>query len=242
MKNLREILEFRRAVRDFDTAKPIDPEVVKGCLKEAQLTPTSSNMQLWEAYHITDPEMLKRLAKTCLSQSSAKTAPQMVVFVARQDLYRSRAKALFEFEKENVKRNSPPEKHEKRIKQWDGYCNKYLPIVYARFFGLLGILRKTIALGIGLFRPIMRQFSESEMRTVVHKSCGMVAQTFMLTMSEKGYDTCPLEGFDSRLVKKMLNLPCAAEINMVVTCGIRSEKGVWGDRFRVPFEEQYHRI
>ena len=33
--NLREILEFRRAVRDFDSAKSIDPEVVKNCLKEA---------------------------------------------------------------------------------------------------------------------------------------------------------------------------------------------------------------
>lgn len=240
--NLREILEFRRAVRDFDTTKSIDPEVVKDCLKEAQLTPTSSNMQLWEAYHITDPEMLKRLAKACLSQSSAKTARQMVVFVVRQDLYRSRAKALFEFEKENVKRNSPVEKHEKRIKQWDGYCNKYLPIVYARFFRLLGAFRKTIAWGIGLFHPIMRQFSENDMRMVVHKSCGMVAQTFMLAMAEKGYDTCPLEGFDSRLVKKILNLPCSTEINMVVTCGLRTEKGVWGDRFRVPFEEQYYRI
>ena len=240
--NLKEILEFRRAVRDFDPAKSINPEVVKNCLKEAQLTPTSSNMQLWEAYHITDKVVLEKLTKACLSQSSAKTAQQMVVFVVRQDLYRSRAKALFEFEKENVKRNSPVEKHEKRIKQWDRYCNKYLPMVYARFFGLLGFIRKTIALGIGLFRPMMRQFSESDMRTVAHKSCGMVAQTFMMAMAEKQYDTCPLEGFDSRLVKKILNLPYSSEINMVVTCGIRSKKGVWGDRFRLPFEEQYHRI
>ena len=29
---------------------------------------------------------------------------------------------------------------------------------------------------------------------------------------------------------------------MIVSCGIRDEKGVWGDRMRVPFEEVYKRV
>ena len=29
---------------------------------------------------------------------------------------------------------------------------------------------------------------------------------------------------------------------MIVSCGIRDEKGVWGDRMRVPFEEVYKRL
>ena len=61
-------------------------------------------------------------------------------------------------------------------------------------------------------------------------------------LSEAGYDTCPLEGFDSRLVKKALGLPHKAEINMVITCGIRLPDGVWGDRYRQPFSETYHRV
>ena len=121
------------------------------------------------------------------------------------------------------------------------YYEKLLPIIYSRFFGILGIARKITALGVGLFRPMMRQVSEADMR-VVHKSCGLVAQTFMLAMAEQGYDTCPLEGFDSLRVKKLLGLPYGAEINMVVTCGIREEKGVWGDRIRLPFEEVYRKI
>ncbi|OJU47472.1 MAG: hypothetical protein BGN96_00850 [Bacteroidales bacterium 45-6] len=76
------------------------------------------------------------------------------------------------------------------------------------------------------------------MRTVVHKSCGLAAQTFMIAMANEGYDTCPLEGFDSGLVKKILRLPRSSEINMVIPCGIRNgDKGIWGERFRVPFEE-----
>jgi nitroreductase len=77
------------------------------------------------------------------------------------------------------------------------------------------------------------------MRAVVHKSCALAAQTFMLAMAEKGYDTCPMEGFDSKLVKKMLDLPRGTNINMIISCGIRKEEGIWGERCRVPFEEVY---
>jgi nitroreductase len=51
-----------------------------------------------------------------------------------------------------------------------------------------------------------------------------------------------MEGLDSKRVKKTLNLPYGAEINMIISCGIREEKGVWGDRMRVPFDEVYKRV
>ena len=86
---------------------------------------------------------------------------------------------------------------------------------------------------------MMQQLSEDDIRISVHKSCGLVAQTFMLAMAEEGYDTCPLEGYDSRRIKKLLHLPCGAEVNMVITCGLREQRGIWGERFRLPFEEVY---
>ncbi|WP_042010582.1 nitroreductase family protein, partial [Capnocytophaga canis] len=202
----------------------------------------SSNMQLWEAYHVTDESVLKKLTEACLSQSAAKTAQQMVVFVTRQDLYKERAKAILEFEKGNVQRNSPSERQAKRIKDRETYYGKLMPFLYHRCFGLLGWVRKIMVLSIGLFRPIVRQVSEAEVRTVVHKSCALAVQTFMIAMAEKQYDTCPLEGFDSKLVKKALKLPSGVEINMIITCGIRKEGGIWGERFRVPFEEIYHQV
>ena len=88
-----------------------------------------------------------------------------------------------------------------------------------------------------------RELSESDMRVSVHKSCALAAQTFMLAMSELDYDTCPMEGFDSRRVKKILKLPFGTEINMIIACGIRDEKtGVWRERFRIPFEKMYRKI
>ena len=239
--NLEEIINYRRSVRHYKD-QAIEAEIVKHCIELATLAPNSSNMQLWEFYHITNPEMLKKLASACLSQESSTTAQQMVVFVTRQDLYRKRAKRMMELETQNVLKNSPTVKQEKRMKRWKMYYGRIMPFLYFRFFGIFGIIRKIIVNIVGLFRPIVYQVSENDMRVVVHKTCALAAQTFMLAMANEKYDTCPMEGFDSKKVKKILKLPYGAEINMVVSCGIREEHGVWGERMRVPFDEVYHRI
>jgi len=70
---LAEIINYRRSVRNYKKI-PIDAEKVKECLRLATLAPNSSNMQLWEFYHITNPEILKKITTACLNQQSAKTA------------------------------------------------------------------------------------------------------------------------------------------------------------------------
>ncbi len=238
---LEEIINYRRSVRHYKN-EPIDADKVKHCIELATFAPNSSNMQLWEFYHITNPEILKKLTVACLSQESATTAQQMVVFVTRQDLHRKRAKEMRTLEIQNVLKNSPELKQEKRIKNWKMYYGKIMPFLYIRFFGISGIIRKIIVHIIGLFRPIVYQVSENDMSVVVHKTCALAAQTFMLAMANEKYDTCPMEGFDSRKVKSILKLPYGAEINMVISCGIREVQGVWGDRMRIPFDEVYHKI
>lgn len=235
-----EIIHYRRSVRHYQDV-PIDSGKVKHCIELATLAPNSSNMQLWEFYHITEAGVLKKMALACLGQQSATTARQMVVFVTRQDLYRKRAKRMLALETQNVLSHSPVEKQEKRIKSWKLYFGTIMPILYARFFGILGLVRRMVVNLIGIFRPIIYQVSENEMRVVVHKTCALAAQTFMLAMANEKYDTCPMEGFDSGMVKRILKLPSGAEINMVVSCGIRTEEGVWGDQMRIPFDEVYHR-
>ena len=88
----------------------------------------------------------------------------------------------------------------------------------------------------GLSKLIYREVGASDLRVVGHKSCALAAQTFILSMASKGYDTCSMEGFDS---KRILQLPNEAQINMIVGCGIRKPEGVYGDRFRLPLEDVY---
>lgn len=230
--NLEEILNYRRSVRVYDKEKTLETNRVRYCLELATLAPNSSNMQVWEFYHITDPKLLKEMTKICLDQTTIGTASQLVVFVTRQDLHRERSQAVLSFERENIERNSPKERQQKRIKDRELYYGKIMPIIYSRFFGTFGILRKLLVSAIGLFRPIIHEVSESDMRVVVHKSCALAVQTFMVAMTNEGYDTCPIEGYDSKRIKKLLKLPHGSEVNMVVSCGIRKgNEGIWGERF-----------
>ena len=177
-----EIINYRRSVRYYKET-PIDPEKVRHSLELASLSPNSSNMQLWEFYHITDPVILKKLSVACLNQQTATTAQQMVVFVTRQDLYRKRAKRMVELESLNVLNNSPVEKQEKRVKTWKMYYGFVIPFLYSRFLGIFGLIRKILVSIVGLFRPITYEVSEADVRVVVHKTCALAAQTFMLAMA-----------------------------------------------------------
>tara|TARA_B100000902_G_scaffold393567_1_gene448080 strand:- start:169 stop:900 length:732 start_codon:yes stop_codon:yes gene_type:complete len=242
LKTVSEAIEYRRSVRKYLEVE-LDVEKVKNCIRNATLAPNSSNMQLWEFYHITDKETLKKLSKACFDQNAAKTAVNMVVFVARRDKWRKRAKENLNFledmfdqqEKEGVD-------VARRRKVSIRYYKNLMPTIYTDFFGLIGFYKKILSFFIGLFRPIYREVLFSDLKVITHKSVALAAQNFMLSMAEIGYDTCPMEGSDTTRVKKILKLPSKAEINMIVACGIRSEKGVYTERFRVPFDEVYRKI
>ncbi|MBD1262073.1 nitroreductase family protein [Maribacter polysiphoniae] len=240
-KTVTEAIAYRRSVRIYKDDVALDDEKVKQCLVNASLAPTSSNMQLWEFYHVTDKTKLKALAKACFDQPAAKTAQQLVVVVTRKDLWRKRSKANLEFLKKGYG-NKSKEDYSTREKFTLKYYSQLIPTLYMEFLGIFGALKYVFFQTVGLFRPIYRQVRNSDMRIVAHKSAALASENFMVSMAAIGYDTCPMEGSDTLRVKKILNLPRGAEINMVIGCGLRDDKGVYGPRFRIPFEEVYHKV
>ena len=239
-KSVSEAIKYRRSVRVFKN-EPIDEQKVKDCIHLATLAATSSNMQLWEFYHIVSPDIIKEIAVASFDQNGAKTAQQIVVVVARKDLWRKRMHANISFLKSQFG-NKPEAEYTKREKFALNYYKKIIPTIYTDFLGIFGMIKFIIFQIIGLFKPIYRQARESDMRIVAHKSAGLAAQNFMISMAAINYDTCPMEGFDSIRIKKILHLPSSAEINMIIGCGLRDEQGIYGERFRIPFEEVYHKI
>lgn len=241
-KTVSEAIKYRRSVRKYlDTN--LDEEKVKKCIENATLAPNSSNMQLWEFYHITDKETLKKLSNACFNQNAAKTAVNMVVFVARRDKWKKRAKQNLEFlENMFTKQEKDGKDVASRRKVSRRYYKKIMPTIYTDFFGLIGLYKKILSFFIGLFRPMYREVMFSDLRVITHKSVALAAENFMLSMAEYGYDTCPMEGSDTSRVKKILKLPRKAEITMIIGCGIRAENGIYTERFRVPFEDVYKKI
>ena len=167
----------------------------------------------------------------------------MVVFVARRDKWRSRAKENLNF-LENLfdKQEKEGIDVKKRRILSRRYYKKIMPTIYSDFFGIIGIYKKLLSYVIGLFRPIYREVLFSDLKVVTHKSVALAAENFMLSMNEIGYDTCPMEGSDTTRVKKILNLPRKAEITMIIGCGIKDKKGIYSPRFRVAFDEVYKRV
>ncbi len=74
------------------------------------------------------------------------------------------------------------------------------------------------------------------MRDEAMRSCGMAAQTLMLTAKALGYDSCPMDGFDFEAVAKCINLPEDHVIAMYVAIG-KGTKDAWPRGGQIPLEE-----
>ena len=228
-----EIIEKRRSNRKFDSNIEVPNDVIQRSLERAILSPNSSNMQLWEFYWIQTPEEKEKYTAFCLNQSAAKTAKQLVVFVTRGDLWKQRATWNLNKVKETIV--GEPDKMQKR---GINYYSKLMPLAYrSDWFGFFTFVRRTISFFMGLNKPFFRLGGKADQRITVHKSCALAAQTFMLSIAAEGFESCPMEGFDAKRVKKALNLPCGAEINMIIAVGKATNEGIWGPRNRVPYNE-----
>ena len=227
-----EAVKARRSVRIFDQEEPFDHDLVKKCLEAAILSPNSSNLQLYNFIRVPESSPLKvPLSKLCMGQKAATTARELVVVVTRRDLWKSRAEANYQYIKTTYEGKS-----DKKRKQALAYYGKLIPKLYSKYPGW-SLLKKLIAFGVGLKRPMVREVGETEVRISVHKSAALASMTFMTGMKAVGYDTCPMEGYDSKRVKKLLDLPREAEICMIIGCGKGLPEGIYGERFRVPSEE-----
>jgi len=86
----------------------------------------------------------------------------------------------------------------------------------------------------GAFRPVVRSPRfKSELFEVVTKTTALACQNFMLAITAQGYGSCPMEGFDEKRVKKVLDLKSSAHVVMVISVGDIAKDGVFGDQHRV---------
>jgi len=75
--------------------------------------------------------------------------------------------------------------------------------------------------------PMIGDFYEGRewiQRDEALRSVGIIAQSLMLLASERGYDTCPMIGFDQDEVSKIINLPDDHIIGMMIALGKRGEE------------------
>jgi nitroreductase len=59
----------------------------------------------------------------------------------------------------------------------------------------------------------------------------------MLGFRSYGYDTCPMEGLDSKRVKSILNLKSSEDIVMILGVGKAVSGGIYGPQMRFDQKE-----
>lgn len=235
-----QIINARRSVRIYDENANFDSNIVTKSLERAVLSANSSNMQLWGFYQVSSKDKKQAIVEACMHQSAARTASELVVFVTRQDKWKARAA----WNLANLKKQFAGKEPSGKDKRALNYYEKLMPLLYTNdFFGIATFVRFCIvAYHTITNKPIIHLITHADQRVSMHKSCALAAQTFMLSMKSEGYDTCPMEGFDEKLVKKALELPQKVEICMVIACGIGKSEGIYSARTRVDDTEVIFRV
>ena len=222
-----DLVRQRRSIRKFSN-ESVPKEIVMKALNAALLAANSSNLQPWEFYWVKDKNKKKDLVKACFSQNAAETAQELIVAVSRIDTWkRNRDLILNDFKKKN-----------KMLPIIEKYYNKVVPISYMHdSIGLLGIVKKIISFFInivGVFKPMPRgPIFRHDVFEIVTKTTALACQNFMMALVSQGYDSCPMEGFDDKRVKKILKLNNKSHVVMVLGVGKADSKGVYGERFRI---------
>lgn len=229
--HLREIIENRRSVRRF-TTEEIPREIVDECLHLATLAPNSSNLQPWEFYVIRSTDARKQIAAACFQQRAAKTAAVVIAIVARTKSWKANSQKL--------------------LNEWPGdippavekYYTKTVRLLYSQGpIGILGFARKAMMSTLGLFRPVPRgPFSQQAMKTWAAKTCALAAENLMLALKAHGYDSCPMEGFDEKRVRKILHYPKDAFTVMIIGAGKGAEDGIYYPRMRFASEQHIFEV
>lgn len=226
------IVNNRRSVRVYTNEK-VPKDVMEKILDWGLLAPNSSNLQTWEFYWVQNPKVKSEVVEACFSQPAAKTAQEIIIAVVKFDKWKIIRNQMLEFF--NTQENVPAAAR--------AYYQKLVPAVYTLGpLSIFGFIRKIIFSVVGLFRPTPREpTSMGDLRVWAVKSAALACENIMLGASAFGFDSCPMEGYDSRRMKKALKLGSNAEVVMAISIGKRDKKGIYGPRIRMP-KEQFIKI
>jgi nitroreductase len=85
-ESLLRRMKWRYAVKKFDPAHKIPPEIWKSLEQSLVLAPSSYGLQPWRFYVVTDPTLRAQLPSLSWGQTQVADASHLVVFAIKKDL------------------------------------------------------------------------------------------------------------------------------------------------------------
>lgn len=227
LKAFLELATSRRSVRDF---KPdaVPADVIDQLLEAARWAPSGYNLQPVLFVVVTQPDRKTALRRACMDQRQVSDAPSVVVFVGDRQVATRHFDRVLAMDLQAGAINQ----------EYERLLRKYVPLAFATGPAGLGWLWKaTLA-------PLMRGLTPIPSMPAVHrrywlaKQVGLGAMNFMLAAHATGLATCPMEGFDTRRVRRVLGLPRAMEPMLVVPVGYAAKVDL--TKTRLPLSSLVH--
>ncbi len=228
LPGFKRALMARRSIRVFD-GEPIPEEVMRDCLRDATLAPSSSNLQPYELYWVRDSTTREGLAEACLGQPAAVTAGELVVVMARRDQWKTNLDKVWDLMTQGGTIEFP--------EPVDDYYHKITPrLRRTDGLGIDNLMRRVLFWFRGRRGPTVRSpVNTGDHRVWAHTQSSLAAMTLMLSLTAHGYDSCPIGGLDKLRIRRLLGLAAQAEVTMVIAAGTRRPEGLYGKRVRLPY-------
>jgi len=123
MTDVIDKLNWRYATKKFDPAKKVADEKLEHILEAIRLAPTSSGLQPFEVFVITNPEIRAKIQAVGWNQSQISESSHLLVFAAWDNITADRVNMMFDLT--NEQRGFINE-------GWEAYRKQLLGIVAAR--------------------------------------------------------------------------------------------------------------
>jgi nitroreductase len=219
----------RRAVKVFDPVD-ISEESREQILDAARHAPSSFNMQPYKFYWVASDAKKAAVARLCMGQKPAATASALVVAVADIGSMPATKQGQLEWMRTRT------EFSEAKIRDYQRTAKIGDILFMTGPLGIFAAFKRAILWVVNLFKMLgMPPLSRQDQFKWATKGTSLACQNLMIAAEALGFNTCPLEGFDGRRLRKYLGLSRRHhEIVMVVAIGKRSRSYVEPPQWRRP--------
>jgi len=230
MQDILEALLRRRAVKLFEAAE-ISETAREQILEAARHAPSSFNLQPYRFYWVESTEKKATVAKLCMRQKPAVTASALVVAVADIGEFKSTATGQLEW----MRRSNFAEA---KIRDYARTAKIGRMLAMPGPLGMFSAVKRIIFGFLNVWMTCgMPPLSRQEWFKWATKSTALACQNLMIAAEALGWNTCPMEGFDSRRLCEYLRLSGRKqEIVMVIAIGKRAGRYVDPPQWRRPLD------
>ena len=231
MSGVLEAIFRRRAVKVFEPVE-IPKEMREQILNAARHAPSSFNTQPYRFYCLETAEKKTAVAKLCLGQTPAETASALIVAVADIGSLAATSQGQLEWMR------TRSEFSEAKIRDYERTAKIGRILFMPGPFGIFGAVKRGIFWLLNFWKTMgMPPLSRQDLFKWATKSTSLACENLMIAAEALGINTCPMEGFDGRRLRKYLGLsPRYHEIVMVIAMGKKSQAYVEPPQWRRPLD------